>query len=301
MSVVSDGSGALLAAQRYYPYGEVRWRAGTLPTDFTFTGQRLDAGTGLYLMGARWYDPRIGRWISADTLVPEPGNPQSLNRYAYANNSPLTYIDRDGHFAFVPLLIIGGIALLKAVDYGWTVYDAAQSLRVMNDPNASEAARAEAAANLALTAAFEAAEPDDLLPVALPLDDLARKGILKLGREAGQEAAEEATEWVGKEGAARTIKGFATPQKLSEHFKKHGAEFGFKSESEYLAAAQKFASSQPGSDVLVKIRANGDRVIYNVSTNEFAVVTPDGTIRTYFKPDPAKHGYPTNLDYFNAQ
>ena len=102
-------------------------------------------------------------------------------------------------------------------------------------------------------------------------------------------------------GRIAQIKGFATPQKLSEHFKKHGAEFGFTSESEYLAAAQKFASRQPGSDVLVKIRANGDRVIYNVSTNEFAVVTPDGTIRTYFKPDPAKHSYPTNLDYFNAQ
>jgi len=75
-------------------------------------------------------------------------------------------------------------------------------------------------------------------------------------------------------GRIAQIKGFATPQKLSEHFKKHGAEFGFTSESEYLAAAQEFASSQPGSDVLVKIRANGNRVIYNVSTNEFAVVIP---------------------------
>ena len=286
---------------RYKPYGETRYIWGVTPTDRRYTGQRWEAGLGLYDYGARYYDPLLARFISADTIVPSPGNPQALNRYAYVNNNPLTHIDADGHLPIVPLLIAGGLAVLKVVDYGWTAWDSYQSLRVMNDPNASEAARAEAAANLALTVAFEATEPDDLLPVALPLDDLARKGILKLGREAGQEAAEEATEWVGKEGAARTIKGFATPQKLSEHFKKHGAEFGFKSESEYLAAAQKFASSQPGSDVLVKIRANGDRVIYNVSTNEFAVVTPDGTIRTYFKPDPAKHGYPTNLDYFNAQ
>jgi filamentous hemagglutinin len=41
--------------------------------------------------------------------------------------------------------------------------------------------------------------------------------------------------------------------------------------------------------------------LYNPSTNEFAVVTSNGIIRTYFKPDPAIHGYKTNLDYYNAQ
>ncbi len=80
--------------------------------------------------GARFYGPVIGRFLSVDTIVPGAGEPAGLNRYAYANNSPLTYIDRDGHFAFIPLLIIGGIALLKAADYGWTAYDAAQSLNV---------------------------------------------------------------------------------------------------------------------------------------------------------------------------
>lgn len=135
--------------------------------------------------------------------MPRPGNPQSLNRYSYANNSPLTYIDRDGHFAFVPLLIIGGIALLKAVDYGWTAYDAAQSLKVMNDPNAAEADKAAAAANLAMTAAFEVAEPDDFLPIALPLDDLARKGIMAGGRKVAKEASEQA--------GVSTIKAIAAP------------------------------------------------------------------------------------------
>jgi len=89
------------SAVRYLPYGGLRLGdASTLPTDYTFTGQRLDAGTGLYLMGARWYDPRIGRWISADTLVPEPGNPQALNRYAYVRNNPLRYTDPTGHYIF---------------------------------------------------------------------------------------------------------------------------------------------------------------------------------------------------------
>lgn len=51
----------------------------------------------------------MGRFLQADTVVPEPGNPQALNRYTYANNSPLTHIDSDGHIAFVPILI-GGLA-----------------------------------------------------------------------------------------------------------------------------------------------------------------------------------------------
>jgi RHS repeat-associated protein len=83
----------------YYPYGEQRWSAsgGTLPTDYTFTGQRNEAGIGLMDYNARFYDPALGRFVSADTIVPEPANPQSLNRYSYVLNSPLNYRDPSGH------------------------------------------------------------------------------------------------------------------------------------------------------------------------------------------------------------
>jgi hypothetical protein len=36
-------------------------------------------------------------------------------------------------------------------------------------------------------------------------------------------------------------------------------------------------------------------------TDEFGLVSPDGVIYSYYKPDPAEHGYDTNLEYFNAQ
>jgi hypothetical protein len=138
----------------------------------------------------------LGRFLQPDPIVPEPGNPQALHRYAYVYNNPLRYVDGGGHLPVVPLLVAGAIIALKIIDYGWTAWDAYQSLRVLNDPNAPEAARAEAAANLALIAVTEAAEPDDLLPVALPLDDLARKGILKAGREIGEQATRQAVEEV---------------------------------------------------------------------------------------------------------
>ncbi len=63
-----------------------------------FTGQRQDSSVGgLYLMGARWYDPDLNRWIQPDSIVPNPGNPQSLNRCSFASNNPLRYVDKNGH------------------------------------------------------------------------------------------------------------------------------------------------------------------------------------------------------------
>lgn len=78
----------------FMPFGATR--SGDVPTDKKFTGQRLD-GTGLYYYGARFYDPDIGRFISADTIVPNPANPQSLNRYSYVLNNPMKYVDPTGH------------------------------------------------------------------------------------------------------------------------------------------------------------------------------------------------------------
>ena len=57
-----------------------------------------ETGLGLYDYVARRYDPVLGRFIQADTTVPEPGNPQSLNRYTYVLGAPLRYTDPQGHW-----------------------------------------------------------------------------------------------------------------------------------------------------------------------------------------------------------
>jgi len=51
--------------------------------------------------GAHYYDPALMRFVQADTLVPDPANPQSLNRYAYVLNNPLKYTDPTGHAACI--------------------------------------------------------------------------------------------------------------------------------------------------------------------------------------------------------
>ena len=89
----------MTALQKYWPYGEIRsdMGAGVMPTDIGFTAQRADS-TGLMFYNARYYSPYLNRWIQPDTIVPDPGNPQTLNRYSYSNNNPVKYIDPSGHW-----------------------------------------------------------------------------------------------------------------------------------------------------------------------------------------------------------
>ena len=102
-SVVLDAAGNVVDESRHYPYGTERWPVDSaFPTECRFTGQLLDSPLGLYHMGARWYDPALARWLSADTIVPTPANPQSLSRYSYVLGNPLGLIDPSGHHECSP-------------------------------------------------------------------------------------------------------------------------------------------------------------------------------------------------------
>jgi RHS repeat-associated protein len=94
-----NSAGAKYGELRYKAFGETRYTFGTTPTSFAFTGQRQESGLGLYFYNARWYDPALGRFIQADTVVPNPINPQSLNRFSYGYNNPVKYVDPTGHCA----------------------------------------------------------------------------------------------------------------------------------------------------------------------------------------------------------
>ena len=96
-SLTTDASGNRVGELRYKPYGETRYIWGVTRTDRRYTGQREEVELGLYDYGARFYDPLLAHFISADTIVPSSSSPQSLNRYAYVLNSPLRYRDPSGH------------------------------------------------------------------------------------------------------------------------------------------------------------------------------------------------------------
>ena len=96
-AVTANSSGGEAGKLLYKPWGETRYSSGTTPTSYRFTGQREDVTIGLYFYNSRYYDPVLGRFTQPDTVVPEPGKPQSLNRYAYVLNNPLSYTDPTGH------------------------------------------------------------------------------------------------------------------------------------------------------------------------------------------------------------
>jgi RHS repeat-associated protein len=131
----SDGSGGSLQRQWFDPWGAM-WSGGVNATTRNDTGQHRD-GTGLLFYNARYYDPLLARFVSADWIVPHadaltvnpfgsmaeqrfgtqshgPRNPQDLNRYAYAYNNPVRFNDPSGHLPFLVLLPVA-ITITKVV------------------------------------------------------------------------------------------------------------------------------------------------------------------------------------------
>jgi RHS repeat-associated protein len=96
-SLTSDSAGAVVAESRYLPYGQERWSNGAGVTDFGFTSQRADSGFGLLDYNARYYSATLGRFISPDSIVPDPTSSGGFNRYRYTRNNPCKYTDPSGH------------------------------------------------------------------------------------------------------------------------------------------------------------------------------------------------------------
>ena len=70
---------------------------GALEENPKFTGQTHDIDTDLYYYNARYYDPTLGRFLQADSLIANVFQPQTINPYAYVLNNPLKYTDPTGH------------------------------------------------------------------------------------------------------------------------------------------------------------------------------------------------------------
>ena len=128
VSVVSNHRGEPYERVEYLPFGEL-WIEETDPATsyipFRFTSKEYDEETGLYYYGARYYEPRLSRWMSADPSgfdlinpMDEDGEPragysviEAANWYSYAGNNPVLYVDPTG----LTITVIGNRAYKSQV------------------------------------------------------------------------------------------------------------------------------------------------------------------------------------------
>jgi pyocin large subunit-like protein len=89
----------------------------------------------------------------------------------------------------------------------------------------------------------------------------------------------------GTTSQARSRIGFASHQRLVEHYQKHGSEFGTITMQEYLRRAQELRDRSAGGDVLEIVRADHVITRFERSSGSFIAFNPDGIIRTYFRPN----------------
>lgn len=124
--LVMDSAANVLTRESFTPFGTRRgsnWTGVPTTADYTafsnttrkgFTGHEMLDSVSLVHMNGRVYDPYLGRFLSADTLIQSLGATESINPYAYAWNDPLKYVDPSGQSLLGDLI---GIAVGIVVAY----------------------------------------------------------------------------------------------------------------------------------------------------------------------------------------
>ncbi|WP_296355060.1 RHS repeat-associated core domain-containing protein, partial [Ramlibacter sp.] len=133
--LATDASGNVLWKENYHPYGnKLNNPAAAAGTNkLGFAGKPYDGNSGLSYMGARYYDPMLGRFMGIDPKGADPEDVHSFNRYAYANNNPYKFVDPDGHSPIDVVFLaydLGklGMALYSGTGVGHAALDVAISV-----------------------------------------------------------------------------------------------------------------------------------------------------------------------------
>ncbi len=308
----------------------------TLAPADTLTGT---GPAGLYHNRNRWYSPDLGRFITRDPnesalpiVVALTRNGESwsillgafdatahyadgMNLYLYLGGNPINGLDAlglDWNDAFDEVLQVVGSIFGERAAAGAAVMAQVgvffNSAMLIGQMAVSFMPGYDAVMLGVMLAQGQSVGWMDLLGAGLDLSGPIGKALGVFGATvfayahmgSGLKFANYGDEFVS--GVGKAVNRFADDHKLLSHWSKHAGEWTPPLSKEvYNSMANAFLHGSPGPGVLQKVRVNGDIVRYNPITNEFGVVSTNGTVRTFFRPDPAKHGYPTNMDYFNAQ
>lgn len=133
--LMTNEQGAEVKEYDYRPFGQLQVTSGTASNERGFTGHVTDSEDDLIYMRARHYDPKLGSFISPDTVISDPGNPQDYNAYSYCLNNPVNNTDPTGHAPLggwappAPAAPLGGWQPPSSSDQGNFAADASQDRR----------------------------------------------------------------------------------------------------------------------------------------------------------------------------
>ena len=93
ITALTDSKGKVVQRYDYDSFGEIKRHGDKIKNTFTYTGREWDEEINLYYYRARYYDAKIGRFISKDPFHGLTNLPQTLNHYSYVGNNPVNWID----------------------------------------------------------------------------------------------------------------------------------------------------------------------------------------------------------------
>ncbi len=99
VTALIDEEGNIIATYYYDAFGVVTEETGDANNPIRYAGYQYDEETGHYYLNARYYDPRVARFLTEDTFKGYADDPLSLNLYTYCSNNPIRYYDPTGHLS----------------------------------------------------------------------------------------------------------------------------------------------------------------------------------------------------------
>ena len=110
---LTNGKGGIIQTYDYDSFGNPKKHGSKVKQPFTYTAREWDRETKLYYYRARYYDAKVGRFISKDPFPGYLDNPQTLNPYQYTLNAPVNWIDPYGYLTWGERAFIAGLSIFR--------------------------------------------------------------------------------------------------------------------------------------------------------------------------------------------
>ena len=106
VNLVTGSNGAILNSYAYSPFGEIIAQSGATANEHLFAGERFNSDLALYYLRTRHLDPRLDRFVTADTFAGWVDRPFSIHRYLYGNADAINVTDPLGYMGLDETVVV---------------------------------------------------------------------------------------------------------------------------------------------------------------------------------------------------